>query len=59
LRDDADVQAIRQQRAQAQAEQAQIAQAQVAAETAAKLGAIDTSKPSAFTDVTRSLTGYT
>lgn len=49
---------IRNQRAK-QAEAAQAAaNAQVAAETASKLGSIDTSKPNAATDLMAGLTGY-
>ncbi len=50
---------IRQQRAQAAQAQQQAAMMNQGADTAAKLGGIDTSKPNALTDVTRAFSGYT
>lgn len=50
---------VRQQRAQAQQQQAQASMMQQGADTAAKLGSVDTSKQSALTDVTRAFSGYT
>ncbi len=50
---------IRQQRAEAQRAAAQAEMANQAADTAQKLGAVDTSKQSALTDVTRAFSGYT
>lgn len=50
---------VRRARAEAQQEAAQQQQAAQAAETAAKLGTIDTSGDNAFTDVTRAFSGYT
>jgi hypothetical protein len=50
---------IRQQRAEAQQAAQQAAQMQQMADSAAKLGGIDTSKPNAATDVMRMFTGYT
>lgn len=50
---------IREQRAQQQASAEQAAMAQQAAETASKLGGIDTSKPSALNDVMSAFSGYT
>jgi hypothetical protein len=53
------VQAIRQQRAQAQQQAAQQEQANQAADTAQKLASAKTDQPSALTDVTRNFSGYT
>ncbi len=50
---------IRQQRAQAQQAQQQAAMLQMGADAAQKLGSVDTSQPSALTDVTRAFSGYT
>ncbi|HEX7386251.1 MAG TPA: portal protein [Castellaniella sp.] len=49
---------IRKQRAQAQQAQQQMAMAQQGADTAQKLGSIDTSKQSALTDATQAFAGY-
>lgn len=53
------VQAIRQQRAQAQQAAQQAAMLNQGADTAQKLGSVDTSKQSALTDVTAAFSGYT
>ena len=53
------VQALRQQRAQAQQQAQQAALMNQAADSAQKLGSVDTSKQSALTDVTRAFSGYT
>lgn len=50
---------IRQQRAQAQQAAQQAAMLNQGADTAQKLGNVDTSKQSALTDVTRAFSGYT
>lgn len=50
---------IRQQRAQAQQAQQQAAMLNQGADTAQKLGSVDTSQRSALTDVTRAFSGYT
>ncbi|BCB27049.1 phage head-tail connector protein [Sulfurimicrobium lacus] len=50
---------IRQQRAQAAQAQQQAAMLNQGADTAQKLGGVDTSKQSALTDVTRAFSGYT
>lgn len=50
---------IRKARAEAQLRDEQNAQMNVAADTAQKLGSVDTSKQSALTDVTRAFSGYT
>lgn len=56
---DDQVQAIRQQRAQAQQAAQQAAMLNQGADTAQKLGNVDTSKQSALTDVTAAFSGYT
>ena len=50
---------IREQRAQAQAQAQQAAMLNQGADTAQKLGSVDTSKQTALTDVTRAFSGYT
>ena len=50
---------IRKQRAEAQAQAQQAAMLNQGADTAQKLGSVDTSKQSALTDVTRAFSGYT
>lgn len=50
---------VRQQQAQAAQQQAQAAMIAQGADTAQKLGSIDTSQQSALTDVTRAFSGYT
>lgn len=50
---------IRQQRAEAAQAQQQMAMLQQSADAAQKLGSVDTSQPSALTDVTRAFSGYT
>lgn len=50
---------VRKQRAQAQAAAQQSALMNQGADTAQKLGSVDTSKQSALTDVTRAFSGYT
>ena len=50
---------IRQQRAEAAKAQQQAALLNQGADTAQKLGSVDTSKQSALTDVTRAFSGYT
>lgn len=56
---DDQVQAIRQQRAEQQAQAQKAASMQQSAEVAQKLGSVDTSKPSALTDITSQFSGYT
>jgi hypothetical protein len=50
---------IRQQRAEAQQQAQQSALLNQGADTAQKLGRVDTSKPNALTDITRAFSGYT
>ena len=50
---------IRKQRAEAQAQAQQAAMLNQGADTAQKLGSVDTSQQSALTDVTRAFSGYT
>jgi hypothetical protein len=50
---------IRKQRAEAQAQSQQAAMLNQGADTAQKLGSVDTSQQSALTDVTRAFSGYT
>ena len=50
---------IRQQRVQAAAAAQQAEAANIAADTAAKLGSVDTSKQNALTDATQAFSGYT
>lgn len=50
---------IRKQRAEAQQAQAQAAQMQMAADTAQKLGSVDTGNQNMMTDITRQFSGYT
>ena len=54
-----DADALRQARAQAAQQAAQQEQMAMAAETASKLGGINTEQPSALSDVTRAFSGYT
>jgi hypothetical protein len=56
---DEEVAALRQQRAKAAQAQQQSAMMNQGADTAQKLGSVDTSKQSALTDVTKAFSGYT